>query len=95
MFISAHGSLDEWMTKPVPARLVDLQRIKAWPLITWAVLTRQVHADIGLLTGRHLGAMHRIAEHLFPDEFIVVRDAARARGRAFELLDTTIPLTLK
>ena len=80
MFLAAHGDLGQWMTRPIAARRVDLRRVKAWPLVTWAVLTGRVGADIDLLTGRNLGAMHRTAEALFPDEFSFVRDAATRLG---------------
>ena len=80
MFLAEHHDIEQWMTRPIAARRVDLQRIKAWPLVTWAVLTGRVRADIDLLTGRNLGAMHRTAEALFPDEFSFVRDAATRLG---------------
>ncbi len=38
-FIAAHPDLDTWMAGPLPGRLVDLARIKAWPLISWMILT--------------------------------------------------------
>lgn len=79
-FIAAHPDLDTWMAGPLPGRLVDLARIKAWPLISWMILTGRLEADIDLLVGRHLGGMHRCAETLQPDEFAYVAAAARRLG---------------
>ncbi len=39
-FLAAHPDLTVWMTRPLDARLADLQRCEAWPLICFAVVTR-------------------------------------------------------
>ena len=79
-FLAAHPGLDTWMSSPLPDRLADLRRSKAWPLVTWAILTGRVRADIDLLVGRHLGGMHRCAEMLRPGEFAAVAEAAGRLG---------------
>lgn len=79
-FLAAHPDLAGWMSGPLPDRLVDLRRTKAWPFISWAVLTGRVRADIELLVGRHLGGMHRCAEALQPGGFALARDAAARLG---------------
>ncbi|MGH9189867.1 MAG: tyrosine-type recombinase/integrase [Acidimicrobiales bacterium] len=79
-FLAAHPDLGAWMARPLDARLVDLARTKAWPLITWAVLTRRVTADVDLLVSRHLGGMHRAAEAMFPTDFAAIRQSAERLG---------------
>ncbi|MGH9278670.1 MAG: tyrosine-type recombinase/integrase [Acidimicrobiales bacterium] len=79
-FVAAHPDLDAWMAGPLPARLGDLRRTKAWPLVSWAVLSGRLRADIDLLVGRHLGGMHRCAEALHPGEFAFVGEAALRLG---------------
>ncbi len=79
-FLVTHPDLNAWMASPMPARVTDLRRVKAWPLISWMVLSGRLRADIDLLIGRHLGGMHRCAEALAPAEFAFVGDAAVRLG---------------
>jgi hypothetical protein len=60
-FLAAHGDLGAWMTRPVEARLADLQRIKAWPLISYAVAAGRLRLDADLLFARRLGGLGRSA----------------------------------
>jgi hypothetical protein len=52
-----------------PARLADLKRIKAWPLLCWAGLTGRVQLDIDLLAAKDLGGMSATVRRLWPAEF--------------------------
>lgn len=79
-FLAAHPDLNAWMASPIPGRLSDLRRIKAWPLISWLILSGRLQVDIDLLVGRHLGGMHRCVEALQPTEFAFVGDAAVRLG---------------
>lgn len=48
-FVTAHPDLDVWMQRPTRARLADLHRVKAWPLMTWLFVSRRLAPDLELL----------------------------------------------
>jgi len=54
-FLDQHPDLEAWLARPLPARLRDLDRVKAWPLLTFAVLTGQLNVDLDLLLVKDLG----------------------------------------
>lgn len=68
------------MTRPVEARLADLQRIKAWPLISYAVAAGRLRLDADLLFARRLGGLGRCVEDRFAGEFGALRRAAADLG---------------
>jgi integrase len=68
-FLAEHPDLKEWMTRPTRTRLADLQRIQAWPLLSWAGLSGRVHVDLDLLASKDLGGMSATARQLWPEEF--------------------------
>jgi len=37
-FLGQHSDLEAWLARPTRTRLADLQRIKAWSLVSWAAL---------------------------------------------------------
>ncbi len=39
-FVKRHGYVSLWMTRPTRARLADLPRLKAWPMLTWLFVQR-------------------------------------------------------
>lgn len=51
-FLEIHPDLDAWMARPLPGRLTDLQYIRAWPLISSAILSRRVTVDLDVLVGQ-------------------------------------------
>jgi hypothetical protein len=75
-FLAAHPDLDAWMTRPVEVRLADLSRFKAWPLLTFAVLSGRLRLDADLLASRRLGGFGRCAEEQFAGQFAALREAA-------------------
>jgi integrase len=75
-FLAAHPDLNAWMTRPVEVRLADLRRFKAWPLLTFAVLSGLLRLDAGLLASRRLGGFGRCAEEQFAGQFAALREAA-------------------
>lgn len=79
-FLAAHPDLDVWMTRPVPARLADLRRTAAWPLVGWAVLTGRLHADLGLLLVKDFGTLGAAAAQLFPGDFAAARGGSPRRS---------------
>lgn len=78
--LSAHPDLDVWMGRPIDARLADLRRTEAWPLIGFAVLSGRVKIDIDLLAAQRLGTtVARSAERLFAAD-TAARQAADRLG---------------
>jgi integrase len=75
-FLAAHPNLDDWMARPIAARLTDLSRTNAWPFVCWAALTGRVAPDLDLLVARRQGGLHVLCESLHADGFAVVRRAA-------------------
>lgn len=65
-----------WMTGPAEVRLADLHRFKAWPLLTFAVLSGRLRLDADLLVCRRLGGFGRCAEEQFAGQFAELREAA-------------------
>jgi integrase len=78
-FLACHPDLDAWMARPLDARLADLRRIRAWSLLSYAVLSGRVRIDIDLLVAKDLGGFGRTAEAMFAD------DVARARTACVQL----------
>ncbi len=79
-FLEVHPDLTAWMARPLDARLADLARIRAWPLVTYAILTARVPVDLELLVAKDLGGFGRAAERLWPDDFTAARLAAARLG---------------
>ena len=54
-FVATFPDLDEWMTRPTPARLVDLERTGAWPFLTWCFCVGRLTPDVDLLGAKPSG----------------------------------------
>ena len=52
LFLERHPDLTVWMSRPTSARLVDLHRVKAWPLFTWLVVDGRLRPDLELLLAK-------------------------------------------
>jgi hypothetical protein len=89
-FLEAHPDLTAWMVRPLDARLADLARIRAWPLVTYAILTRRLPVDLELLVAKDLGGFGRAAEWLWPDDFTAARVAAGRLGWASNWTDAVL-----
>jgi site-specific recombinase XerD len=79
-FLAAYPDLAAWMVRPADARLADLARSQAWPLVAFVVLSGQVRIDMDLLAAQRLGSLARSAEVVFPTGFAAVREAAGRLG---------------
>lgn len=79
-FLEHHPDLDAWMTRPVRARLADLRRIRAWPLISYALLAGRVRVDLDLLVAKDLGGFGRTAEVMFAADVAHARQACARLG---------------
>lgn len=83
-FLAWHPDLDEWMARPVEARLVELGRHElAWPFVAYAIVTGAVRADAELLFAKNFGhSMFRWINVMFPDDIARLEDAATRLGAA-------------
>jgi integrase len=79
-FLAVHPDLAGWMRRPVPARLTDLRRTQAWPLVGWAILAGHVTADLELLLVKDFGTLGEAAERLLPVDFADAHAAADRLG---------------
>jgi hypothetical protein len=98
--IADHPDLDEWMARPVEARLAELaRRPDAWPIIGFALLSGRCRSDLEFLIAKRFGhSVGRTAAILYPDDVSRLREAAQRLGRSDaqfrELLGRTIPLVI-
>lgn len=83
-FLARHSDLEQWMARPVEARLVELRRHElAWPFIAYAIVTGAVRADADLLFAKNFGhSVFRWINVLFPDDIARLEDAATRLGAA-------------
>lgn len=81
-FFEAHPDLGAWMARPLPSRLEDLRRIRAWPLLTHAILSGRVVVDLDLVLAKDLGGFGMAAEVLHREDFGAGREAAARLGWA-------------
>ena len=79
-FLDQHPDLDVWLARPLPAKLRDLDRVKAWPLLTFAILTGQLRVDLDLLLVKDLGGFGHAAERLNADDYTAARQIAAGLG---------------
>jgi integrase len=79
-FLDQNPDLDAWMSQPLPARLRDLARAKAWPLLTYAILTGRLVVDLDLLLVKDLGGFGHAAERLHVDDYRAGREIAARLG---------------
>ncbi len=97
-FLGQHPDLSVWMATPVPARLRDLARVKAWPMVTFAILTGQVRVDLDLLLVKDLGGFGRTTEQLYADDYQAGREIAARLGWSqrwtLDVLHECLPLLL-
>ena len=97
-FLDQHPDLDGWMARPLPARLRDLDRVKAWPLLTYAILTRRLVVDLDLLLVKDLGDFGHATERLHADDYRAGREIAVRLGWSrrwtYDVLHECLPLLL-
>ncbi len=78
-FLERWPDPEAWMRRPTPARLVDVERAKAWPFLTWAFVSGALRPDLDLLGARANGAHFSTWASCHAD------DVARALSVAAEL----------
>lgn len=97
-FLTAHPDLEAWLARPLPARLADLRRIRAWPLISYLACAGAIRLDIDLLAAKNQGGLGRTAERYWAADFERGRLAAArlgwAPGWTRDVVRETLPLVL-
>ena len=54
-FLQQHPDPQAWMSRSTPARLADLQRLRAWPFVSWCFVQRHLVPDLELLLAKPCG----------------------------------------
>jgi integrase len=94
-FLAQHPDLDVWMVRPTRTRLADLERIRAWSLVSWAALTGRVQVDLDLLAAKDLGGMSATVRQLWPVELERLWELARRLGWSYywsrSVIDQFVP----
>lgn len=97
-FLAEHPDLDTWMDRPTRTRLADLDRIKAWSLVSWAALCGRLQVDLDLLAVKDLGGMSATVRRLWPEDFERLWDNARQLGWSYywsrSVIDQFVPAVL-
>ncbi len=97
-FLDQHPDLDGWMARPLSARLRDLDRVKAWPLLTYAILSGRLRVDLDLLLVKDLGGFGYATERLHADDYRTGREIAARLGWSrrwtYDVLHECLPLLL-
>ena len=97
-FLDQHPRLDDWMARPTRSRLVDLRRVKAWSLVSWAALVGRVQIDLDLLAAKDLGGMSATVRQLWPTEFGQLWETAERLGWSYywsrSVIDQFVPAVL-
>ncbi len=97
-FLAVHPDLDAWLERPIPARLADLRRIRAWPLLSYLACEGTVRLDIDLLLAKNQGGFGVTAERYWAVDFERAREAAGRLGWASnwtrDVVRETLPLVL-
>jgi integrase len=95
-----HPDLAEWMTGPVDARLVELnRRTNSWPFVFFALLSGWCRGDLDFLVAKKFGHTGgRTVAALYPSDVARLRAAARRIGHSDasfnNLLGGVIPLAI-
>ncbi len=97
-FLEIHSDLDAWLVRPVPTRLADLRRIKAWPLLSYLACEGTLRLDIDLLLAKDQGCFGATAERCWPADFERARQVAMGLGWKAnwtrDVVRETLPLVL-
>lgn len=97
-FLGVHPDLDAWLARPLPTRLADLRRIRAWPLLSYLALEGAVRPDIDLLLAKNQGGFGLTAERYWAADFERARAVATRLGWApnwtRDVVRETLPLVL-
>jgi len=77
-----HPDLWAWLGRPTPARLADLRRSHAWPLICWAWVNGRLPIDLDLMLAKGHGDLYTVWAAAHPDDVARVAGCADTLGWA-------------
>lgn len=75
-----HPDLWAWLTRTTPARLADLSRSKAWPMICWAWVAGQLPVDLDLMLAKRQGDLYALWTAAHPDDVARVASCSTTLG---------------
>jgi site-specific recombinase XerD len=76
----AHPDLWAWLGRPTQARLADLGRSRAWPLICWAWVNGRLPIDLDLMLAKRQGDLYAVWAAAHPQDVTRVAGCAATLG---------------
>lgn len=89
-FLATFGDLEEWMARPAAARVVDLKRSGAWPLVVFAIAGGHVRLDLELAGVKNLTGLGDAIRATDPDGFTRAQVAGLQLGWGQAWVDTVL-----
>jgi len=69
-----------WLGRPTQARLADLARSRAWPLICWAWVNGRLPVDLDLMLSKRQGDLYALWASVHPEDVARVAGCAGTLG---------------
>jgi len=89
-FLAVHPDPRAWMEQPTPARVTDLQRTHAWPLLVFLIGTGRLRLDLELAGAKNLTGLGGIVEHQHREDFATARAAGLRLGWTPDWVNTVL-----
>jgi integrase len=89
-FLTSFPDLDAWMGRPTSQRIIDLQRIRAWPLVVFAIGTGRLKLDLELAGTKNLTGLGDAIWAVDPAGFEQARAAGEQLGWGPIWVDTVL-----
>lgn len=89
-FLATFGDLETWMARPAAARVVDLKRSGAWPLVVFAIASGRVRLDLELAGVKNLTGLGTAIRATDPAGFARAEAAGLALGWGQAWVDTVL-----
>jgi integrase len=78
--LAIHPRLVEWMSRPTPARLTDLERTGAWTFLTWCFVEGHLRPDLDLLLAKLPGDLYQAWTSRHPGDVARIMEVAERFG---------------
>jgi len=82
--MSRVGPMD-WLSRPTAARLADLSRSKAWPMICWAWVAGRLPVDLDLMVAKGHGDLYALWAAAHPEDVARVASCSTTLGWGAQL----------